>query len=323
MSQNDIKIICVGAATQDVFLTGKVLTAKRDVREASYVEQFPLGAKLTLDNVYFDTGGGATNAAVTFARQGLRAVFMGKIGHDPAGAEVIRVLRKEGVGTDHVAYDAKQGTSYSTLLLAPNGERTILNYRGASHNLSRHDFNIKSLSADWLYVSSLAGNFDLLGRLLKHAQASGIKVALNPGGAEIAGGRKLRKLLPLVEVLTGNREEMQQIFGGDDAKQVMTHAFGVCPYIIMTDGPEGTYATDSLRIYQAGVYQNVKVVDRTGSGDAFASGLVAALARGQAIEDAITLASANATSVVQTIGAKSGILRTGRLRRMKVKAISL
>src|SRR6267154_751924 len=100
MAEVNVKILTFGGATQDILLTGKALHARRDVRTRDYVEQFPLGAKIDVENVYFDTGGGATNAAVTFARQGLQAGFVGKIGHDPAGSEVLRALRREGVSTD-------------------------------------------------------------------------------------------------------------------------------------------------------------------------------------------------------------------------------
>ncbi|MBW3538119.1 carbohydrate kinase family protein [Candidatus Parcubacteria bacterium] len=319
----DTKILAIGAATQDVFLTGKALTARRDVRSHAYVEQFPLGAKLELDQVAFDTGGGATNAAVTFARQGLRSGFVGKIGHDPAGAEVLRVLHREGVATDHVAYDTKHSTGFSTLLLTPKGERTVLVYRGASDELRAGDFSIETLQADWFYITSLGGNLDLLGRLVKYAHKRGIKVALDPGQGELAQVKKLRGLLTHVEVLKANRQEMRQIFGGDEIKDIIGRAFGICPYIVLTDGAGGTYATDSDKIYHAGQYQKVKVVDRTGAGDAFGSGFVTALAKGWPLEDALTLASANATAVVQKVGAKAGILKTGRLRRMKIRTVSL
>ena len=56
------------------------------------------------------------------------------------------------------------------------------------------------------------------------------------------------------------------------------------------------------------MYEDVPVVDRAGAGDAFASGLVAKLAQGLSLGDAIIFASANSTSVVATIGAKTGIL---------------
>ncbi len=323
MAEGNVKILTFGAGTQDVFLSGKSLHARRDVRTRDYVEMFPLGAKIDVEHVTFDTGGGATNAAVTFARQGLKVGFVGKIGHDPAGQEVMRVLKRELVDTDHVIYDPKLTTSYSSILLAPNGERTILNHRGASHNLKAKEFGIRNLEADWFYITSLAGNMDLLSKLLKHANTRGIQVAIDPGNAEIAQIKKLRALLPLVTVLKCNAGELGSIFGGNDLKDTVMRAADTCPYVVGTNGAAGSYASVSGQLFQAGQYQKVKVIDRTGAGDAFGSGFIAALAKGLAAEDAISLASANATSVVSVIGAKPGILRTGRVKRMKLKITKL
>lgn len=319
-----LRVATIGAATQDVFLAGETFAAKRDVRSADYVEQFPLGAKLPIEQVYFETGGGGTNSAVTFARQGYDVSFWGKVGHDSAGAEVIRVLRHEGVVTNRVAIDEHFNTGYSAILLAPKGERVILSYRGASHHLSSHDFPIRSLEADWLYITSLAGNFDLLERLLKHANDKGIEVALNPGMAELAEDKKLKALLPLVKILTANKEEFGSLFGDGDPKAIIKKASHFVQYAVMTDGGKGCYATDGANYYVCGQYRRVKVIDRTGSGDAFASGFVAALARGESMEQALTLGSANATSVVQRIGAKPGILRiNARLKKMKIEVSEL
>lgn len=317
------KILTFGAATQDVFLTGKALHGRRDVRTRDYVEQFPLGAKIDVDDVHFDTGGGATNAAVTFARQGLSAGFVGRVGHDPAGAEVLRVLRRENVAVDKVVYDGKLSTGYSTLMVAANGERTILSYRGASHALVAKDIPIRTLQADWFYITSLAGNMDLLGKLLKHANTHGIQVALDPGAAELAQTKKLKALLPLLTVLKCNAEELRQLFGGEDVRETVIRAADACPYVVGTDGAAGSYAAAAGKLYQAGQYQKVKAVDRTGAGDAFGSGFVAALAKGLPIEDALTLASANATSVVTKFGSKPGILKTSRIKRMKLKVSAL
>jgi ribokinase len=323
MAEVNVKILTFGAATQDVFLTGKALHARRDVRTRDYVEQFPLGAKIDVENVYFDTGGGATNAAVTFARQGLHVGYVGKIGHDPAGAEVQRVLRREGVAIDRLVYDAKLATGYSTILLAPNGERTILTHRGASHDLKAKDIAIRTLEADWFYITSLAGNLDLLGKLLKHANNHGIQVALDPGNAELAQTKKLRALLPLVTALKANAEELRTLFGGDNLRDTVVRAADTCPYIVGTNGPAGSYASAGGKLYQAGMYQKVKPVDRLGAGDAFGSGFVAALAKGLPMEDALSLGSANASSVVAQIGAKTGILKTSRIKRMKLKITNL
>jgi len=316
-------ILTFGAATQDVFLTGKALTAKRDVRTHDYIEQFPLGAKVDVEGITFDTGGGATNAAVTFVRQGFDVSYVGKIGRDPAGAEILRVLQREKVGTERVVYDAKLSTSYSSLLVAPNGERTILNYRGASHDLNAKDVAIRTLEADWFYISSLSGNFDLLGKLLQHATAHGIQVAIDPGNLELAQPKKLLALLPMVTVLKANAEELASLFGGNNLRETIMTAAGVCRYVVGTNGSAGSYAVHDGRVYQAGIYQKIRAVDRTGAGDAFGSGFISAIAKGHAIEDALTLGSANATSVVTKMGAKAGILRTSRLKRMKVRVTQL
>jgi len=323
MDASNHKILTFGGATQDVFLLGKALQARRDVRQHDYVEEFPLGAKIEVEQVVFDTGGGATNAAVTFARQGIATSYVGKVGHDVAGTEVLRVLRREGVGVEHVATDARLGTSYSTLLLAPTGERTILNYRGASHSLHASEMNIDRLRGSWFYITSLAGDLGLLEKLLKHAKKHNIKVALDPGADELAQAKKLRKLLPLVTVLKANAQELAQLFGGDDLRDTVTRATGTCPYVVGTNGPFGSYALHEDRLYQAGIYQKVKVTDRTGAGDAFGSGFVAALAREESIEAALSLGSANATGVVQQIGAKTGIVSVDRVRQMKVRVHQL
>lgn len=323
MDKPNATIITFGSASQDVFVFGKALHARRDVRTRDYVEQFPLGAKLDLDNVVFDTGGGASNAAVTFARQGFGVQYVGMIGRDAAGAEIVRVLGREGVGTERIVHHPKLGTSYSVLMVAPNGERTILNYRGAAHELKAADVAIRTLEADWFYISSLAGNMDLLAKLLKHANQHGIQVALDPGAKELAELKKLRGLLPLVTVLKANAEELAVVFGGDSLKETVTRAAGTCPYVVGTNGPIGSYAAFDGKLYEAGQYQKVRVLDRTGAGDAFGSGFIAALARGLGVEDALSFGSANATGVVAQIGAKTGILKSSRVKRMKVKVSKL
>src|SRR3990167_4014330 len=108
------RVITIGTATLDVFLSGKAIHAKRDVRTYEYIEQFPLGAKIELDRVDFSTGGGATNAAVTFKRQGFSAGVVAKVGDDLSGREVVQSLKNEGIVTNTIAVDLEGTTAYST-----------------------------------------------------------------------------------------------------------------------------------------------------------------------------------------------------------------
>lgn len=312
MSGKHVKIVAVGAAVQDVFLSHSSEFAP--VSDKSTHEQFmqlDLGAKADVNNITFSTGGGATNAAVTFARQGLAAMFMGTIGHDPAGHAVIDDLDREGVDTTHVSYSDKFSTGYSVLLLAPNGERTILTYRGASTHYHVKDFDLSDVDANWTYVSSMAGNFDVLDKLFHQARRKGMKIMFNPGKGELRHPEKLRVLLGDVEILSVNKEEMATLVEGETMEELVAHGRNYVPVVIVSDGPNGVCASDGKTLVKAGMYEDVRVIDRTGAGDAFGSGFLSQWVQGKSLADCIVFASANSTSVVRHIGAKTGILHHG------------
>lgn len=309
MSVQSQKILSIGAAVQDVFLSHS--DEFKPVSDKSVHEQFmklELGAKADVNNIEFSTGGGATNASVTFARQGLRASFMGTIGHDPAGHAVLDDLDTEGVDTSGVSYSTKYNTGYSVLLLAPTGERTILTYRGASTHYDTKNFDLSSSDADWLYVSSMAGSMDTLHAIFEQAKKLGIKIFFNPGKGELRQLAKLKSLLEDVDVLSVNREEMAQIVEGSDSEELARHALHFVPVAIVSDGPNGVTATDGKTVVRGGMYEDVRVIDRTGAGDAFGSGFLSQWAQGKSLRESIVFASANSTSVVTKIGAKKGIL---------------
>lgn len=169
----------------------------------------------------------------------------------------------------------------------------VLVYRGASHEFKPKEVNWDAVKGDWMYITSLAGNFEMLKQLLKQAKIRGIKVALAPGELELAKPKKLKALLAGVDILLGNAQEMMELFGINDVKELMLNTIGACHYIVVTDGPNGVYVSDSNKIYRASAYKKVKVIDRLGAGDAFGSGFVSVIACGGSIQDAVTLGSAN------------------------------
>lgn len=316
-----VRILAIGAAVQDVFLSNSPeFKPIDDTKTDEQFFQLELGAKADVNKIDFSTGGGATNAAVTFARQGLEAIFMGAIGHDPAGDAVLQDLDKEGVDTRYVSYTDTLNTGYSVLLLAPTGERTILTYRGASTHYDIRNFDLQEADADWLYVSSLAGNVDILDKLFTQAKASNMKIFFNPGKGELAHAEKLKGLLEDVDVLAVNREEASKIVEGADMETLTRHLLNLVPVAIVSDGPQGVVASDGDTIITAGIYEDVKVIDRTGAGDAFGAGFLSQWAQGKSLKDSIVFASANSTSVVQAIGAKKGVLYKGaQLHDMPMK----
>lgn len=313
------RIITVGAAVQDVFLSqSPALKAVCESPEHCF-QKLELGAKADVNQIHFATGGGATNAAVTFARQGHEVAFMGVVGSDPAGQAVLHDLDEENVDTCFVKISRQYNTGYSVLLLAPNGERTILTYRGASTHYHPADFSLEGHEADWLYVSTLAGQMAVLDKLFGEAKARGMKICFNPGKKELAQRDLLLGLLEDIDVLTVNKEEMQQLVSGDDLETLVRRGGQLASVVLVTDGTNGSIATDGKTIVRAGMYEDAPAKDRTGAGDAFASGFLSQWAKGSSLKDAVLFASANSSSVVMYIGAKRGIMAEGaRLHSMPI-----
>ena len=303
-------IVTIGKATQDVFLQSSDDFAQFEHKGVQY-ESLPVGQKLALDNVIFSTGGNATNAAVTFARQGLHSKYIWCLGDDIASETILQSLDKEGVDTASVYQGGQYLTSYSAILMMSGGERTIFNYKGRMPASDSPDFDFSALDgADWVYVSSL-GDMDLLERIVSYATSRNTRVMFNPAGSELEAKDHLRAILADVDVLTLNKEEAQMIIDGDSLEELARRLQVFCPTVIVSDGPNGATATDGKTIVHAGMYEDVPVVDRTGGGDAFGSGFLSQYAQGASLKDAVIFASANSTSVVQKIGAKEGILHQG------------
>lgn len=305
-----LKMLAIGAATQDVFLLGGAIFKPINENGVPY-EHLPLGAKLSVDDAVFATGGNALNAATTFVRQGLDSRFMGIVGTEPSGEVVIKTLDDEGIDARYVRQSNAYRTSYSTILLAPTGERTILTCHGTKLRADGSDLTLSAITeADWLYVSSL-NSMELLEKIVTLAAKNNTQVAINPSPFELQHAHKLRPILEDISVLLANKEEMQLIVEGQTPDELIRHAAHITQTVVLSDGPNGVWATDGKQLVKAGMYEDVKVIDRTGAGDAFGSGFVAMHAQGKDLATAVTFASANATSVVTEIGATKGILHHG------------
>jgi ribokinase len=311
-------IITFGSATRDVFLTSSEFQVlKSEKFRTGKAECVSLGSKVNVEDMVFTTGGGGTNNAVGFARQGLKTVCIVRVGDDIGGWAVIEGLKKEGVDTGFIQLDKKNRTSYSLALISSSGERTILVYRGAAKFLDSKSIKWSRVKAKWFYVGgSLSVDFSVLKKIFDFAAKSKIKIAWNPGSLELKQGlKKLKPLLRKVDIFIVNNEEASFLAGlpyRQERKIFKKLDDIVDGVIVITKGPKGVSVSDGRHIYSAGIPKS-KVVERTGAGDAFGAGFVPGYIRKKGdISYAIQLGTANSTSVVQFIGAKTGLLKKGK-----------
>ena len=308
-------IISIGSATRDIFMKSEQFKIVEDKSFATgQGECFALGSKIEIKDIAFTSGGGGTNTAVTFSRQGLKTACVGAIGNDFNGKDITDELNREGVNTDRFQINKDGHTAYSVILVHESGERTILSYKGEGQNFDVKEIPFDKFGASWLFLDSLGGHYDLLETAVNWAVKNKVKLATNPGGKELAHGLdKLRPLLKNFSIVIMNQEEVSKLVGIDYDKEseifrAMDDIIG--GVFVMTKGPEGVVVSDGKNIYKAGVPDS-PVVERTGAGDAFSSGFVTEYIRSGDISKAIQFATANASSVVTKYGAKAGILKKG------------
>ncbi|MEW6611029.1 MAG: carbohydrate kinase family protein [Patescibacteria group bacterium] len=320
-------VITLGAATQDVFLTSKGFHLMRSSRLKRICECFPLGEKVAVEHIDFETGGGATNAAATFRNFGFTVGVITKVGDDQAGAVVVSDLRSRGLKTEWVRHVSGGTTGYAVILLTPHGDRTALVHRGVSATFTAVDIPWQQLSARWLFITSLGGNMKLLKRVITAACARGVKVAFNPGEEELrAGLRTLCAYGRAAHVLFLNRDEASHLAGGEhNVRRLCKILASDFPHtVIVTDGERGAYYSDQRQLLWV-KSKKVKVVNSTGAGDAFGSGFISGILRWHDPMPALQLAILNALGTIQEMGAKRGLLMKwpsqGELMRIKVQQL--
>ena len=304
------RILSLGSALNDIYLIDHDDLTPTEIGEESIFGKILVGSKVDIDKLSYEVGGGGVNSAISFARHGHEAILMGNISHDAAGDAILKALDHEGVDTSYIDYVSGKSTGTSVILLdSKGGERTILTYRGASTKFDNFDANdLDFIHPNWLYVTTLRGDMDTLTKFFEKAHQMGVKIMFNPGIKELENAKILLRLLKFVNVLLVNKQEAAMMVPGESLEELLYHLKGYVETAIITDGRVGGIATDGAETYRFGLYEDIKVKDATGAGDAFGSGFLAAITSGKEFKKALVFASANSTSVISKFGANKGIL---------------
>ncbi|MEX2054724.1 MAG: carbohydrate kinase family protein [Candidatus Andersenbacteria bacterium] len=317
MPKTEFDVIAVGDTTQDIFLEMSDASLQCDIDGENCRICFDYADKIAVDKkTDVPAVGNAANHAIGAARLGVRAGIYTIVGNDVQGHVAQDVLKENKVDVRYLTLDSKHGTNFSAVINFKS-ERTIFVYH------EPRQYQLPELAAtDWIYLTSASGDGvkDLHAQveqyLIKNPQ---VKMAFNPGTHQIHLGKKaLLPLLTHTQLLFLNREESAKILGitTRDVKKLITGflELGV-KQMVLTDGPDGSYACDGTDTWFLKIFRG-PVVERTGCGDAFGSGFVSALIQGKSFPEAMLWGNANSTSVVQYIGAREGLLKPPQVEQL-------
>ncbi len=206
------KVLCIGGATQDIFLNyqgADTMTISKKNMVQSYM-LFESGEKLEIDNLLYLTGGGATNSAVSFSRLGLHASCFATVGNDAAGVMIIEALKQENIDVSTIYRTNNQQTGVSCIVNTLRNDRTIFAFRGANAYLDQEKIPYDTISSsDQLYITSLSGkSAALLPQLVSCAKEQQVPVAINPGTSQLSQNTaSLKQSLKDIDTLIMNSSE--------------------------------------------------------------------------------------------------------------------
>ena len=318
-------IVAIGGATQDIFVESdeaKILNIETISDKQSYL-CFDYGAKIELDKLAYDIGGGASNAAVNLANLGLQTGIIVKIGTDLTSEAILQRFKERKVDNSMVIRSKKDQTGFSVILLSYEGDRTVLMHRGANSTISLEEIDWEKVKqSKWVYVASLSGESNqVLDKFAEFAEENGINMAFNPGTTQIKRGiEDMKKVLEKAEILILNRTEASIITNIpnnppeyptiEDANLIaMIEKLKQqgSKVVVITEGKKGAYAFDGETLYYAVTFPS-KVVSTLGAGDAFSSTFVASMLKYDwDIEKSLKIASINSAAVVESFGAQTGL----------------
>ena len=227
-------------------------------------------------------GGSAANTACWLGRLGARSSLIAAVGRDATGRALVKAIRADGV-TPHVSRVSGARTGRIGVLVAPDGERSFVQDRGAAELLKPGELRPAWFAgADAIHLplySMMGGPLGDAGRrALELGRAAGavVSVDLASIGPLMAGGRRAaRGLIGEIEpdIVFATAPEAEALLGGGRLDGLLQFA----SIAVVKRGSKGATVlardgADTLRFEAA--TEALTAIDTTGAGDAFDSGFL-------------------------------------------------
>lgn len=275
----------------------------------------------SFDVVY---GGGEANVAVSLANYGYNTYFVSKLPKNEIGQSAINQLRRFGVNTDYIARGGERVGIYYLEAGASMRPSKVVYDRAHSSiseaDIKDFDFDEIFKDADWFHFSGITPALSekatlLTEEALKAAKKHNVTVSVDlnyrkklwtPERAK----EVMSNLMQYVDVCIGNEEDAEKVLGFKPGKtdvtsgelelagykdifEQMKEKFGF-KYVISSlresysasDNGWSACAYDGNEFYHSRKY-DIRIVDRVGGGDSFASGVIYGLLDGRNFKDAL------------------------------------
>jgi len=266
-------------------------------------------------------GGSGANTIYALGRLGLSAGFIGAVGADDEGRQIIKSFEETGVDTKGIVIKENERTSLILGFVDNIGERALYVSPRANSKLSVSDVNPKYFkSAKMLLLSSFVDDEQLeLQKKMVRNSSKDSKIIFMPGALYCKKGyEKLKSILDRCELVFLNIEEMKMLLGLDHwsgSKKMIDSGIGT---VAVTLGANGCFLRTRKAEYEIAAVPTT-AVDTTGAGDAFAAGFIWAYVNGKPIDACGRAGNLVAAGCIKHLGARSGIPSASELNELLMK----
>ena len=269
-------------------------------------------------------GGKGSNAAVACARQGARTGVIARIGRDEFGSMALALWQSEGIATRYVEQAEGERSGVAQIMVYDDGDNSIAVAPGAGAGLAERHVIVarEALAASRVVMASCEVPQAATLAAFRIARAAGVLTLLNPAPAQPLPA----ELIALTDVLTPNETELRVIAQApasaslaDAAHVLLDRGAGA---VLVTLGAAGCclWSRDVGDLTLPG-WRMDAVADTIGAGDTFTGALAAALARGEALEQAMHCANAAAALSVTGRGAIGGMPSLAQVRALLARIL--
>jgi fructoselysine 6-kinase len=238
-------------------------------------------------------GGNALNVAVGFVQAGHPAMYLGAVGDDADGRQIVEAAAAAGVDVDGVRV-LPAPTGVTTVELLPDGDRRFLDEDYGASALFRLDARDldRVRACGWVHAANLGGGAEALGQLA----ADGRRLSYDFSDRGDSGLRTVLSRHLQVAFFSAPEENDAEAVGLAEAALVDGASIAV-----VTRGARGSLAVDGdgIDVQEA---LPVEAVDTLGAGDAFIAAFIAARVDGAGRREALRRGAEAAARTCRIIG---------------------
>lgn len=261
---------------------------------------------------YTAAGGKGANQAVATARAGTNTSFIGAVGNDGPGEQMLDLLKEEKIDVSGIEIIQNEPTGQAFIPIDDNGENSIMFYAGANYAFGTEKVakNSSLIETNDFVIAQLETPIEATIKAFEIARSKNVKTILNPAPGE---SDLPEKLLKLTDMIIPNETEAETITGIEvndetSAKKAAAklHELGV-EAVIITFGAKGAFYDFNGYSELVPAFK-VKAVDTTAAGDTFIGYMIATLEKDFSnLREAILHGNKASSATVQRFGAQPSI----------------